>query len=211
MALLPQIAETVSKIDLETIPLARREMLQPLIEYIREKVSKGLAVRLNFICTHNSRRSHLAQVWAQAMAYHFSFDRVFTYSGGTESTALYPMVVETLRRSGFQVETIAERQNPVYAIKHSANESPIIGFSKRWDDDFNPQSEFAAILTCSQADENCPFIRGAESRIALNYEDPKRFDNSPVKAQSYAERSMQIAAEMFYVYKIVGEELGRKN
>jgi arsenate reductase len=211
MALLPQIAETVSKIDLETISPARNEMLQPLIEYIRERASKGLAVRLNFICTHNSRRSHLAQVWAQAMAHYFSFDRVTCYSGGTESTALYPMVVETLRRSGFQVETISERQNPVYAIKHSANEPPIIGFSKRWDDDFNPQSQFAAILTCSQADENCPFIQGAESRIALNYEDPKRFDDSPVKAQSYAERSMQIAAEMFYVYKIVGEELGRKN
>ncbi len=205
MALFPQLTETVSKIDLATVLPERKEILQPLIDYIREKVINGKPVRLNFICTHNSRRSHLSQVWAQAMAYHFGFDQVFSYSGGTESTALYPMVAEILRLSGFAIETIAEGQNPVYAIKYSAKEPPVIGFSKRWDDDFNPQSGFAAILTCSQADEACPYIEGADIRIPVTYEDPKRYDDSPLQVEKYAERSLQIAAEMRYVFEKVGE------
>ncbi|MCZ4408334.1 protein-tyrosine-phosphatase [Cryomorphaceae bacterium 1068] len=207
MALYPQIEETVSKIDLATVPLERRKILQPLVYYIREQVIKGLSARLNFICTHNSRRSHLSQIWAQAIAYRCGFGNVFSYSGGTESTALYPMVAETLRKQGFQIETISESQNPIYAMKYSRNEPPVIGFSKKWDHDFNPQSEFAAILTCSQADEACPFIAGAEVRIPVTYEDPKRYDDKPQQAEKYAERSLQIATEMKYVFENVRKEL----
>ena len=205
MALHSQIAETVAKIDVDKVSPERREILEPLIDYIREKGINGRPIRLNFICTHNSRRSHLSQVWAQVMAYHFGIDRVFSYSGGTESTALFPMVADTLRSQGFQIETIAESQNPIYAIKYSVNEPSVIGFSKKWDHAFNPQSEFAAILTCSQADEACPFIAGAEVRIPVTYEDPKRYDDTPQQAVKYAERSAQIAAEMLYVFTKVGE------
>jgi len=211
MPLLPQIAKTILKIDSVTIPSERREILQPLVDYIREKVIKGSPVRLNFICTHNSRRSHLAQVWAQVMACHFGIDRVFCYSGGTESTALYPMVVETLRHSGFQIETLSGLQNPVYVIKFSANEPPIIGFSKVWDAHFNPQSKFAAVMTCAQADEACPYIAGAEARIPVTYEDPKHFDKSPLQAEKYAEKSLQIASEMHHVLSKIGEEFGKRN
>ena len=82
----------------------------------------------------------------------------------------------------------------------SENEQPIIGFSKTLDDEFNPTSEFAAIMTCTQADEGCPFIAGAEKRIPITFEDPKAFDNTPQEAEKYNERSVQIATEMFYVF-----------
>jgi arsenate reductase len=134
------------------------------------------------------------------MAYHCGVGNVFAYSGGTESTALFTMVVETLKSMGFQLETISETENPIYAIKHAENEPPVIGFSKKWDNQFNPKSDFAAILTCMQADEACPIIAGAEVRISVTYEDPKVFDNAPQQAEIYAERSLQIAAEMYYVF-----------
>ncbi|WP_394799487.1 arsenate-mycothiol transferase ArsC [Zunongwangia profunda] len=190
----------IKQLNSRTITGERKAVLQPLTDFINAKLSANQAIRINFICTHNSRRSHLSQVWAQTMAYYFNINNVYCYSGGTESTALFPMVAETLQNSGFQINTISETDNPVYSIKYAHNEPPIIGFSKKLDDDFNPKSEFAAIMTCSQADGGCPFIAGAEKRIPITFEDPKVFDNSPQQVAKYQERSLQIATEMFYVF-----------
>ena len=199
-SLFPEIEQMIKQLNSRTITGERKAVLQPLPDFINAKLSANQAIRINFICTHNSRRSHLSQVWAQTMAYYFNINNVYCYSGGTESTALFPMVAETLQNSGFQINTISETDNPVYSIKYAHNEPPIIGFSKKLDDDFNPKSEFAAIMTCSQADGSCPFIAGAEKRIPITFEDPKVFDNSPQQVAKYQERSLQIATEMFYVF-----------
>lgn len=198
--LFPEIEEIILALDFESITAERKIILQPLIDFIQSKATNKQEIRLNLICTHNSRRSHLSQVWAQTAAAHYNIKNVFCYSGGTEATALFPMVAKTLEQSGFKIKTIAAGNNPIYTIKYAANEHPIIGFSKTYDDDFNPQSEFAAILTCSQADNGCPFIAGAEMRIPITFEDPKAFDNTPQQAEKYHERSLQIATEMCYVF-----------
>ena len=195
-----KIEETVRDATTQSISLARKETLQLLIDFIQEKATNEEEIRLNFICTHNSRRSHLAQVWAQLMAFHFNIRNVFCYSGGTEATALFPMVAKTLSNSGFDIEAISENKNPVYSIKYTKNQHPIIGFSKKFDDRFNPTSGFAAILTCGQADLDCPFIAGAEKRIPMPFEDPKIFDNTSQQTKKYQERSLQIAAELAYVF-----------
>lgn len=196
----PEIGKAISTLDFESIPAERKTILQPLVDFIQAKATNQLEIRLNFICTHNSRRSHLSQVWAQTAATHFNIKNVFCYSGGTEATAMFPMAAKALEQSGFRIKTISEGNNPIYAIKYSENEHPIIGFSKTYEDDFNPQSEFAAILTCTQADNGCPFIAGAEKRIPIPFEDPKAFDNTPQQAEKYKERSLQIATEIFYVF-----------
>nr|WP_314839661.1 protein-tyrosine-phosphatase [uncultured Flavobacterium sp.] len=198
--LFPELEKVIRAFDFETILTDRKNVLQPLIDYIQTKVSNHQQIRLNFICTHNSRRSHLSQVWAQTAAAHFKIQNVKCYSGGTEATAIFPMVTKTLEKSGFEVEKIADGNNPIYAIKYGGNEHPIIGFSKTYDSEFNPISEFAAIMTCSQADGDCPFIAGAEKRIPITYEDPKAFDQTPQQAEKYEERSLQIATELFYVF-----------
>ena len=195
-----KIENTINSLNIESISEERKETLQALIDFIQIKVKYNQEIRINFICTHNSRRSHLSQVWAQTIAFYFNIKNVFCYSGGTESTALFPMVAETLENSGFEVKTISENINPIYSIKYAENEHPIIGFSKKLDSDFNPKSEFAAIMTCSQADGSCPFIAGAEKRIPITFEDPKVFDNTPQQAEKYNERSLQIATELFYVF-----------
>jgi arsenate reductase (thioredoxin) len=198
--LFPEIEKVIKSLDFKSIPEERKIILEPLIDFIQDKTNNNQEIRLNLICTHNSRRSHLSQVWAQTAAAHYTIKNVFCYSGGTEATALFPMAAKTLIKQGFQIETIAEGINPVYAIKYAENSHPIIGFSKTFDDVFNPQSEFAAILTCSSADQGCPFISGAEKRIPITYEDPKAFDNTSQQAKKYEERSIQIATELFYVF-----------
>lgn len=201
--LYPEIEQTIAHIDTVKILEERKLILQPLIAYIQDKVDSNSEIRLNFICTHNSRRSHLSQVWAQTMAAKFGISKVHCYSGGTEATALFSAAKNTLLVAGFQIQTLSETKNPVYAIKYAKNESSIIGFSKTFDNTFNPSSSFAAILTCSQADEGCPFIAGADSRIPITYEDPKAYDDTPQQEAMYAERSLQIAAEMQYVFQSI--------
>ena len=203
--LFPEIDQFISTLKPETISEERKATLQPLIAFIQEKVSANAAVRINFICTHNSRRSHLSQVWAQTMAAHFNIGNVVCFSGGTEATALFPMVAETLTNTGFQIEKLSQENNPVYSIKYAENAHPVIGFSKRLDDAFNPTSAFAAIMTCSQADAGCPFVPGAEKRIPITFDDPKAFDDTPQQAEKYQERSEQIATELFYVFSKISQ------
>lgn len=198
--LFSKIQKTINSLPVKRISESRKETLKLLIGYIQSKVEIGESIRINFICTHNSRRSHLAQVWAQTAAYHFNIKNVFCYSGGTETTALFPKVAETLKNHGFQIQILSKDNNPVYAIKYAENENSIIGFSKKMDDLFNPKSEFVAIMTCDSANEACPFVPGAEQRIPITYEDPKLFDGTIQQEEKYEERSLQIASEMYYVF-----------
>jgi arsenate reductase len=194
------LSKTIQSIAEISVPNERIAILLPLADYIQNKVSANEEIRLNFICTHNSRRSHLSQIWSQTMAFHFGIKNVFCYSGGTEATALFPKVAETLTNQGFQIQKLSQEQNPMYAVKFDDNEHPIIGFSKTYFNDFNPKSNFAAIMTCSNADEGCPMVFGAEARFPIKYDDPKAFDGTEVMNEKYAERSLQIASEMHYVF-----------
>ena len=194
------LKKTTEQLQLQTISEERKIILQPLINFIQQKINNKEPININFICTHNSRRSHFSQVWAQVAATHFNIPNVTYYSGGTEETALFPKVVETLTNQGFTILKLSETANPIYAIKYSDNILPVIGFSKKYDNLFNPISKFAAIMTCSQADNGCPFIAGAEERIPITFEDPKISDNTAEQTKIYSERSLQIATEMFYVF-----------
>jgi len=202
-SLLPELQDRIDQLNVESVSDERKEILRPLIEYIQTKIYLKAPVRLNFICTHNSRRSHLSQAWAQVAAAYYQIPGVYCYSGGTEETALFPKIAETLQQQGFHISKVADGENPIYAIKYDENASPVIGFSKKYDSPFNPASGFAAVMTCSQADGGCPFIAGAEKRIAITFEDPKVSDNTPEQMQVYARRSLQIATEIFYVFSKV--------
>ena len=203
----PTLVKLIKSLDTAAISQERKHALKPLIDYIQNKVESNQNIRLNFICTHNSRRSHLSQVWAQTIAAYFDIDKVSAYSGGTEATALFPIVAATLSDQGFKIDKLSNFENPIYAIKYADNEAAIIGFSKRFDHSFNPKSNFAAILTCSSADKGCPFIMGAEERIPILFEDPKTFDNSPVQKEKYLEKSIEIASELFYVFNQINNSI----
>ena len=140
------------------------------------------------------------------MAHYFRIDNVECFSGGTEATAMFPKVAETLAKQGFEITNLSENQNPVYAIKFDKNEMPVVGFSKKYDDPFNPESDFCAIMTCSSADQGCPFIAGADKRIPVRYEDPKMYDGNAEMDEKYLQKSLEIGQEMFYVFSKVAEK-----
>jgi arsenate reductase (thioredoxin) len=196
--LFPEIQSTLEKA--KNLPLSeeRIQVLQPLVNYVQSRMDQNKEVNLNFICTHNSRRSQFAQIWAKTAAEYYEIP-ANCYSGGVEVTSFNERAVESIKRLGFKVKSTGDI-NPVYDIFISEQLDPIIAFSKLYDDPAIRKHEFAAVMVCSHADENCPFIPGAEIRIPVRYEDPKEFDDTPVEKQKYDERSLQIAREMMYVF-----------
>jgi len=194
----PKILNFIQRLNPESISIERQQDLQVLVNYIQNKKDKNEAINLNFICTHNSLRSQLAQVWAKVMA-DFKRIKINSFSGGVEVTAFNPRAVESLKRFGFKIE-FTQSNNPIYLVNYGDDFTPITAFSKLFDDVSNPSQNFAAIMTCSHADENCPFVSGCDSRIPIRYDDPKEFDDSPLESQKYDERSTQIATEMLWVF-----------
>lgn len=186
--------------DFEIIPAHRKVLLEKISQYISLKKKEDKSVNLVYICTHNSRRSHFGQIWAQVAASYYGIKNVNTYSGGTEATAFNINAINAIKRVGFNVKPINIEKNSIYHVSYDDVEKPIVCFSKVYDDVKNPQSEFAAIMTCSDAEENCPFIPEVELRIGTTYEDPKAFDNTPLQDAKYDERCKQIALETFYVF-----------
>jgi arsenate reductase len=189
------------QLDFSSISEERKSILQELIHYVQKQKSESKEIHLNFICTHNSRRSQFSQLWAQTASFYYGV-KTFCYSGGVEVTAFNERAVASIKRFGFKVEQSGEG-NPKYAVSFSENENPLIMFSKLYDDASSAQSNFAAVMTCSHADENCPFIPGANNRIPVRYEDPKAFDDTELESAKYDERSKEIATEMFYVFSQV--------
>lgn len=178
----------------------RQRDLEELAAIITAKHQEGETVNLIFICTHNSRRSQLCQIWATVAAYNFGLqDKINSYSGGTEVTALNTRVVSALNRAGFKIETpIGE--NPHHLIYFEENAVPIQGFSKIFTNPNNPQKDFIALMNCTEAEEACPIVPGASARISLPYSDPKISDDTPSESSTYDERAMQIASEMLFLF-----------
>lgn len=188
--------------NFNSIPEARKVLLAKLGHYIQSRLDQELTINLVYVCTHNSRRSHFGQVWAAVAAEYYNIPNVKTFSGGTETTAFNPNAIEALRSTGFEISVLEDGTNPVYKVCFGDDASTLC-FSKVYDDHRNPDSGFAAIMTCSDAEENCPFIPGADLRIATTYEDPKAFDGTPLQNEKYLERSNQIALECLYVFSLI--------
>lgn len=186
-------------LSLDSITDERKEQLDPLLKYLRRKKENQETIHLNFVCTHNSRRSQLSQVWGQTAADYFKVNCI-AYSSGVEVTAFNERAVKALEKVGFKIVR-GNGENPIYELDNGIGINPSKCFSKLINHDDNPKEKFAAVMTCSHADENCPVIFGMEERIALNYEDPGKFDGTAMEEAKYEERSEQIAREMYYLFK----------
>jgi protein-tyrosine-phosphatase len=181
----------------------RKKDLGKIALFIESQIKAGRTARLTFICTHNSRRSHISQIWAQTAASHFGISKVETFSGGTEATALDPRAVAALERTGFSIKKTSEKANPVYRLRFGQGTRVIEAFSKVYNQPPNPEADFCAVMTCSQADKDCPVVFGAALRVAVPYEDPQGFDGTELETAKYDERCRQISREMLYLFSLV--------
>ncbi|MBW3523398.1 protein-tyrosine-phosphatase [Chryseobacterium sp. NKUCC03_KSP] len=192
--------EIISK-NFKEIDPERKGLLEKLASHIQEKFHSGKEINLVYVCTHNSRRSYLGQIWAKVAADFYGFN-INTFSAGTEATAFNQNAINALRSAGFDVEKLDETTNPKYEVVFGENKSSFC-FSKVIDDGTLPKENFVAVMTCGDADENCPFIPGCDLRIGTTYFDPRSYDNSILQEEKYTERSNQIAMECLYVFSLV--------
>lgn len=202
--LLPEIKSycDVCSADFKTIEKERRKTLEKVSDYISTKLENEEFVNLLFVCTHNSRRSQFGQIWAAVAAAYCGIGNIKTFSAGTEETAFNKRAVQAIQRVGFKVDGTVGT-NPRYSIKFSNEVGALDCFSKTIEHSVNPSQGFAAIMTCSDAAENCPVVIGAEYRESLTYEDPKVSDRTPHETTTYDERCKQIATEMLYLFSKV--------
>jgi arsenate reductase (thioredoxin) len=201
-ALQPVISQVTQEFD--QIPAERQEALKKVAAFIRSKEQAREESRLTFICTHNSRRSHLTQIWAQTAAAYYDVPGVKTFSGGTEATACNERTVAALKRAGFDINnSTPDQKNPVYLVKYSPAAAPLRAFSKVYSGEGNPKSDFVALMTCDNADKNCPVVFGSTLRVPIPFVDPKVSDGTDKEAATYDERCRQIAREMFFLMKQV--------
>jgi arsenate reductase (thioredoxin) len=201
--MLKKIEKIISELNEQFISAERKDVLQDLINFVQTKKNNNSQINLNFICTHNSRRSQFAQIWAKVASAYFGIETK-TFSGGVEVTSFNKNVIKSLEASGFKIYSKnASNNNPVYEVRYSDEFEPLNMFSKIFDDESNPSVNFCAVMTCSDAEENCPFIPGAEKRISIKYDDPKEFDTTPWQEAQYEQTSRKIANEMFYIFSKV--------
>lgn len=201
----PKIQQYIEQavLQFDIIPAERKLVLAKISHYVATKIKAGEKAELIYICTHNSRRSHFGQIWAKTAAAYYGFDNVQTYSGGTEATAFNPNAIKATKNAGFEVQKEAEVPNPHYSVVYNPDAEGILCFSKKYDDKANPENGFCAVMTCSEADGNCPFIPGAALRVSTPYDDPKAFDNTDLQDAKYDERCKQIATETLYAFSLI--------
>jgi len=179
----------------------KKELKELALEISTQKKEMGFS-KLNFVCTHNSRRSQLSQIWFWKALEYFEMESISSYSGGTETTAFNHRMVSALQRYGFNILKLDENKNPKYLIRSGkASEREMVLFSKKFANPFNPQKDFIAIMVCGQADSECPFVPGAYARVSLPYEDPKVADDTPQEAKSYDDKVLEIGREILFLVK----------
>jgi arsenate reductase (thioredoxin) len=159
-----------------------RARLESMVQALHSELTAKGRLDLLFVCTHNSRRSHMAQLLGLETARWVGFQNVRTFSGGTEVTTFNPRAIAALRRVGFD------------------ELDPAVSFSKKIEHPANPTADFIAVMTCSEADAACPVVSGATRRVSLPYEDPKVFDGTPEEHDRYDERVEQIGRDLLWVF-----------
>lgn len=178
----------------------RREELDRLAGWIRTRLRAGQPADVIFICTHNSRRSQMAQIWTAVLARRFGVTGIRAWSGGTVSTAFHPQAIRALERAGFRVVDPGG-SNPRYQIFPGEEDSPLVCWSKVYDDASQPSGDFAAVMVCSEAEKGCPYVPGASGRFSWPFDDPGEADGTPEEAAVYDARCREIAAECLYLIR----------
>jgi len=187
-------------LEFDRIPSQRKVVLRQLSKYISDKINQNKTAQIVVICTHNSRRSHLGQLWLAVGQEYFNLPKIKTYSAGTEATSFNPRMVAALQRTGFFIEKEElKTDNPNYKIQWNEDTVPYTAFSKTLDHPKNPKNNFAAVMVCSEADEGCPIVPGCDFRLSLPYDDPKAFDGTNQEEEKYDEKVREIGREMLFV------------
>lgn len=182
------------------------QSINQLSDWIAKNWTPDSTLHVLITCTGNSRRSILGASMGNLAAAYYGFDNIRFHSGGTIPSAFNKRTIATLKEIGFQIEPTgdeAERgdsktPNLIYLVKWGKG-LEAVEFSKRYNVKTNPQSDFSAIMVCSEADQECPTVPGASLRISMTFIDPKLYDEGAFEKSKYAERRDDIGRNFLAV------------
>jgi len=187
----------------EMISDERKATLEKIAHWLKNASAKRSRSEILFVCIHNSRRSHLSEIHATAAVEWFGkSDKIKVYSGGTTVTAFSPNAAAAISGAGYTLDK-GEGKNPVYKVRFSDDRPAISVWSKKHDDGSNPDAGFLAVMTCSDNEQNCPYIAAANARIPLYYPDPSEADDTPEAEATYDKVSADIARDLMYLFSKV--------
>ena len=184
------------KANASTIRVERKKALDHLAAVINRQISEEGSSVVKFVCTHNSRRSQLAEFCMDILARENGLP-IMSLSAGTESTAFNPRMVKAIESFGFELIKYGQEPNPLYIYRISHND--LYYYSKKWDEELINYGKNIIVTVCDDAGENCPVIPSTFERIHLNYKDPKAFDNTPDESKAYSDKVIEIGTEMHYI------------
>ena len=176
----------------------RKEQIKPLIDTIKSSLSSHQSATVQFICTHNSRRSQTAEFLLDILAREYGLN-ITALSAGTEATAFNPRMVTAITSYGFQLLEYGHDKNPLYI--YSVEHDDLYYYSKRYDEELIPIGQRIIVTVCGDAEENCPIIPGTFKRLHLGYTDPKHSDGTASEADTYRAKVLEIGVEMLYLVK----------
>jgi arsenate reductase (thioredoxin) len=182
---------------MDEISKERKETLREIGDYLAGELTNDSKANLIIVCTHNSRRSHIAQLWLQTSATYYGISGINAFSGGLEVTAFNSNAIDALKRAGFAISNVQVSDNPVYTVSDGVNKT--ISYSKKYNDRQNPSEDFGAVMVCSDADQSCPLVAGASDRFSLPYDDPRYYDGTASQDVKYDETVREIALEMLFL------------
>ena len=178
----------------------RRQFLADAAESCVEETKSG-KINLLCVCTHNSRRSQFSHFWSAYFAEKMGLSSVSAHSCGTEATECNPRTLQALSRAGVSVSTEGVNENPKSTCVFNGTE--VVLYSKAFGEATLPDNSIVALMCCDDADQKCPIVPGAISRVALHYRDPKYADSTADESKAYDYANLTIAAEMqFFVSQI---------
>ena len=193
------ITDFISNLSLNTITADKINAIEVLVNTLKKNIDLNIKSKLNFICTHNSRRSQLCQVWSDTMSSYYGYTNILSFSGGTEITEVNKNIIDTLKNTGFSIKKNKDSTNPIYFVNNGLKKN-IKLFSKSYTDNFNSSEKFIAVINCSSADKSCKYVEGASERISLPFNDPGKYDRNRLKCEKYRMSNIEIASSMKYLY-----------
>ena len=135
------------------------------LDIIISEIKEGLINTNNiiFLCTHNSRRSQLCQIWGYILAKIYKVDLIFN-SAGSEKTEVHENIFYCLSYLGIKAENNKVIFKDLIINLHSKTLNEI------------KEDKFIAIMTCSDTEKSCPTDPRSIKNIKMFYEDPKKFE-----------------------------------
>ena len=192
--------------EFDQIPDNHRQSLEQIGDYLLQKLQSNKDAKVLLISRHNSRRSHMGQLWLMTAAEYYGIGNVATFSGGIEPTELDSRVIRALKKCGFKISTTKRSENPTYLTSNGPGNSYMV-FAKQYNGGQNPTSDFIAVVLSEVVNKKLETIPGADKKVPMLYEDLENFDGSPEEERKYDEGCRQIARAMFYVMQYTKKNL----